>query len=234
MQARKRTRHRANGCALVLRVAEPELARDPRTPGAERQGSSAQARRLHELRSEVQFTSLAKKIRMTLAVIPQMRLRKHGSLPSTSRTRSRAVVFLTVPSAVTPLVNQDEVLSCELMAASDALERPKDGLRCFSSIFVRLPTPARETGARIFRAFTRAGHLPRRRGVRRPDRERAGALGATHARRWASGIRNSPPPFRKRMIRGRSRNAQRRVDFFPRRSTCEPTEGVDAHPLGTG
>ena len=93
MQARKRIRHRANGCALVLREAEPELAREPRTPGAERQGSSAQARRLHELRSEFRFTSLAKKIRMTLAVIPQMRLRKHGSLPSTSRTRSRAVVF---------------------------------------------------------------------------------------------------------------------------------------------
>jgi hypothetical protein len=90
------------GAPLVLRVAEPELAREPRTPGAERQGSSAQARRLHELRSEFRFTSLAKKIRMTLAVIPQMRLRKHGSLPSTSRTRSRAVVFLTVPSRSHP------------------------------------------------------------------------------------------------------------------------------------
>jgi hypothetical protein len=82
------------GAPLVLRVAEPELAREPRTPGAGRQGSSAQARRLHELRSEFRFTGLAKKIRMTLAVIPQMRLRKHGSLPSTSRTRSRGFVFL--------------------------------------------------------------------------------------------------------------------------------------------
>ena len=136
------------GAPLVLRVAEPELAREPRTPGAGRQGSSAQARRLHELRSEFRFTSLAKKIRMPLAVIPQMRLRKHGSLPSTSRTRSRAVVFLTVPSAVTPLVNQDEVLSCELMATSDALERRKDGLRCFASAASVTPRhPSQRSGA---------------------------------------------------------------------------------------
>jgi hypothetical protein len=83
---------------------------------------------------------------MTLAVIPQMRLRKHGSLPSTSRTRSRAVVFLTVPSRCHPSRhNQDEVLSCELEATSDALERRKDTLRRFASIF-RQVAHAREGG----------------------------------------------------------------------------------------
>jgi hypothetical protein len=123
------------GAPLVLRVAEPELAREPRTPGAERQGSSAQARRLHELRSEFRFTSLAKKIRMTLAVIPQMRLRKHGSLPSTSRTRSRAVVFLTVPSRTLSSAGRTP---CATSPAS----------------FVRSRTHAKVAGARIFPALT--------------------------------------------------------------------------------
>ena len=79
------------GAPLVLRVAEPELAREPRTPGAERQGSSAQARRLHELRSEFRFTGLTKKIRMTLAVIPQMRLRKHGLPPFNSQDAEQSL-----------------------------------------------------------------------------------------------------------------------------------------------
>jgi hypothetical protein len=63
-----------------LRVAEPELAREPRTPGAGRQRSSAQARRLDQLRSEFQLASRPKQVRMALAVIPQMRFRIHGSL----------------------------------------------------------------------------------------------------------------------------------------------------------
>jgi hypothetical protein len=68
------------GAPLVLRVAEPELAREPRTPGAGRQRSSAQARRLDQLRSEFQLASRPKQVRMALAVIPQMRFRIHGSL----------------------------------------------------------------------------------------------------------------------------------------------------------
>ena len=63
---------------------------------------------------------------MALAVVPQMRFGVHGSLLSTSRMWRGAVVFLTqCRAAVTPRVDQDEVLVCELMATSEALERER-------------------------------------------------------------------------------------------------------------
>ena len=149
------------GAPLVLRVAEPELAREPRTPGAERQGSSAQARRLHELRSEFRFTSLAKKIRMTLAVIPQMRLRKHGSLPSTSRTRSRALVFLYGAEPQSPL-SSIRTRVCPVSSWRRRMHSSVGRTACATSpaSSVAWPTRGREAGARAFPASTSSGRLP--------------------------------------------------------------------------
>ena len=181
------------GAPLVLRVAEPELAREPRTPGAERQGSSAQARRLHELRSAFRFTSLAKKIRMTLAVIPQMRLRRHGSSPFNFQDAEQSPRLpLRCRAAVTPLVDQDEVLSCELMATSDALERRKDGLRCFASIF-RQVAHAREGGwgTDVPPPSDRPSPAPAR-SSQRGSRKRRRRSGSTCATRWPSGNPRRP------------------------------------------
>ena len=163
------------GAPLVLRVAEPELAREPRTPGAERQGSSAQARRLHELRSEFRFTSLAKKIRMTLAVIPQMRLRKHGSLPSTSRTRSRALVFLYGAEPQSPL-SSIRTRVCPVSSWRRRMHSSVGRTACATSpaSSVAWPTRGREAGTRAFPASTSSGRLPRRRRARSADRGSAG------------------------------------------------------------
>src|SRR6187200_3462378 len=95
---RKRTRRRANGCAPRLCAAERELARKPLTPDAGRQDASTRARRLDELRGQLRFAGLTKQVGMTLAVIPQMRLRGgHGSLLSTCRTQGRARLFHRPP-----------------------------------------------------------------------------------------------------------------------------------------
>ena len=165
------------GAPLVLRVAESELAREPRTPGAERQGSSAQARRLHELRSAFRFTSLAKKIRMTLAVIPQMRLRKHGSLPSTSRTRSRALVFLYGAEPQSPL-SSIRTRFCPVSSWRRRMHSSVGRTACAASpaSFVRLPTPAREAGARMFPAFRQA--------ISRAGEELAAQIAAAPAPFW--------------------------------------------------
>jgi integrase len=74
-------------------VAEPKTGREPWTPDAGKQKASTRAVRLHQRRGQLGLAGIAKQIGVALTVIAQMRLGKHGFLPSTSRTGSQVSVF---------------------------------------------------------------------------------------------------------------------------------------------
>ena len=85
----------------------------------------------------------------------------------------------------------------ELMATSEALERRRDSLRDFASIFRQVADARGESWGTDLPRFhlgecvSRADDSsPCRLRMRRPR------FGAMCAMRWPSGIRNSPPPFR--------------------------------------
>jgi hypothetical protein len=70
----------------------------------------------------------------------------------------------------------DEVPVRELVATSEALERRKDGLRNFVSIFRQVAQAREEAGARIFPASTYGRNLSCGRRAHRPDRGCAGTV----------------------------------------------------------
>ena len=95
----------------------------------------------------------------------------------------------------------DEVPVRELVATSEALERRKDGLRNFVSIF-RQVAQAREGGwgTDLPRFHLRRTSLVRTKSSPTGWRMRRHRSGGMCARRWPTGIRNSPPPWSHRPV----------------------------------